>query len=66
MRNAVALHGLRRKCALLSVVMVDAGRTNNRAYAHMMQGPRAAASEQELLPKGHLFRSIESVALTSG
>src|ERR1700719_1789075 len=37
MRNAVALHGLRRNFALLSVVMVAPER-NNGVYAHMVQG----------------------------
>src|ERR1700676_180130 len=36
MRNAVALHGLRRKFALLSVVMVAP--EDNGAYAHGLQG----------------------------
>jgi hypothetical protein len=37
MRNAVALHGLWRKFALPSVVMVALER-NNGVYAHMVQG----------------------------
>ncbi len=37
MRNAVALHGLRRKFAFLSVVMVVL-EGNNGVHAHMVQG----------------------------
>jgi hypothetical protein len=44
MRNAVALHGLRRKSALLSVVMVALER-NNGVYAHKVQGLPTATSE---------------------
>jgi hypothetical protein len=48
MRNAVALHGLGRKCALLSVVMVDAERQSLGICPYSARA-RAAACEQEPL-----------------
>jgi hypothetical protein len=49
MRNVVALHGLRRKVALLSVVMV-AQKRNNGVYARIVQGLGRAGTSLALIP----------------